>query len=193
MTRTLFLTLTAICLGGCAPESPDVDRTEALPAHAIADDSLADSAFGARSRARLIDAHGVRIGEVFAWQGRSGVLIQVRSQGLPPGTHGVHMHAAGECSDLGAFKASGGHVVGAGGLHGFLHPAGAHSGDLPNIYVHSDGRANADYFSAALSLTDLTDQDGAALIIHAVPDDYQSQAIGAAGVRIACAAFSPKT
>ncbi len=190
MIRITYLTVAIACLAGCEQAPSDVEETAPLASQASAQKQLNESPFGGRSRARLIDARGVRIGEVFAWQGRGGVLIQVRSQGLPPGTHGVHVHAEGDCRDVGVFKASGGHV-GGGGPHGFLHPDGTHSGDLPNIYAHDDGRAQADYFSAALSLSDLTDLDGAALIIHAVQDDYQSQPIGGAGVRIACAAFEP--
>ncbi len=191
MIRITYLTLAIVCLVGCERTPSDVEGTAHLTLQTAAETQLDGSLFGGRSRARIVDAGGVRFGEVFAWLGRGGVLIQVRSEELPPGTHGVHVHAAGDCRDVGVFKASGGHVAGDGGPHGFLHPDGTHRGDLPNIYAHNDGRAQADYFSAALSLADLTDTDGAALIIHAMPDDYQSQPIGGAGVRIACAAFEP--
>jgi len=191
MMRILYLSVAIVSFSACAPAPSYVDKNTALSAQAADELRLIGSSFGARSRARLVDAHGVRIGEVFAWQGREGVLIQVRSRGLPPGTHGVHVHAVGNCEDLGLFKASTGHVDGTGGPHGFLHPNGTHRGDLPNLYAHGDGHAHADYFTSALSLSDLTDTDGAALIVHSLPDDYQSQPIGDAGLRIACAAFSP--
>jgi Cu-Zn family superoxide dismutase len=191
MIRIMHLTIAIVCLVGCERTLSDVEGTAHLARQSAAEKQLDKSPFGGRSRARLIDTHGVRIGVVFAWQGRGGVLIQVSSHELPPGIHGVHVHVAGDCRDVGVFEASGGHVAGDGGPHGFLHPGGTHGGDLPNIYAHNDGRARADFFSAALSLSDLTDSDGAALIIHAMPDDYQSQPIGGAGVRIACAAFKP--
>ncbi len=148
--------------------------------------------YGTRARAHLIDQHGARVGEVTAWNAVEGVLITVRAEHLPPGMHGVHLHAIGDCSDHGLFKASGGHLGGAHGVHGFLHPAAAHLGDLPNIYAHEDGVARAHYFDTKIRINDLHDQDGAALVIHAEPDDYQTQPIGGAGARLLCAAFKPK-
>jgi Cu-Zn family superoxide dismutase len=38
----------------------------------------------------------------------------------------------------------------------------------------------------ALQLSEIEDRDGAALMIHANPDDYESQPTGNAGDRIAC-------
>jgi Cu-Zn family superoxide dismutase len=35
----------------------------------------------------------------------------------------------------------------------------------------------------------LIDQDGAAIVVHASPDDHETQPIGGAGARVACAAF----
>ena len=133
-----------------------------------------------------------RVGRVTAWQGVDGVLLQLRADGLPAGTHGLHLHAVGDCSDPGEFTASGGHVDPAGRAHGFLHPGPAHAGDLPNLYVHTDGVARADIHSTRISVGVLEDHDGAALIVHAAPDDYQSQPIGGAGSRIACAAFASR-
>jgi Cu-Zn family superoxide dismutase len=159
-------------------------------AAAQAETALAEQpVYGARARARLIGGQGERMGDVIVWQGVRGLVIQLRGNSLPPGWHGVHLHMTGDCSDTGVFKASGGHVEGEGGPHGFLHPDGTHGGDLPNIHAHADGTARADYFTASVALGDLTDSDGAALIIHAAPDDYQTQPIGNAGARIACAAF----
>ncbi len=145
---------------------------------------------GDEIKARLIDASGDEIGEVTARAGAMGVLLQVRATGLPPGFHGIHVHAVGDCSDVGVFKRSGGHIEHTDHAHGYLHAAGVHRGDLPNLYAHTDGVASADFFAAELDLDDLQDSDGAALIVHAEPDNYWTQPIGAAGARIACAAFS---
>ena len=148
--------------------------------------------FGDHAKARLIDRQGARIGEVAVWQGAKGVLITISAEALTPGMHGVHMHAKGDCSDHDVFKKSGGHVRGAGGAHGFLHPEGVHGGDLPNVYAHEGGLVRAHFFSTRIMLADLQDQDGAALIIHESPDDYQTQPIGGAGARVACAVFSAR-
>ncbi len=151
-----------------------------------------DSAVGV-FKAELINASGETIGQITAQEGAMGVLLQIRATGLPPGFHGLHLHAVGDCSDPGPFKRAGGHIKHADHSHGFLHTAGVHRGDLPNLYAHTDGVASADLFATELELSDLRDADGAALIIHAEPDNYRAQPIGAAGARIACAAFDGET
>lgn len=87
----------------------------------------------------------------------------------------------------------GGHIGKDGGPSGLLYPDGAHRGDLPNIHVTAAGTMRAESSSALIAVSDLTDADGAALIIHAERDGWQSQPIGGAGARIACALFRPKT
>ena len=62
-----------------------------------------------------------------------------------------------------------------------------HLGDLPNLTVGADGRG-----SLTLAVPPgLVDEDGAALVIHAAPDDYRTDPSGNSGARIACAAFNP--
>ena len=195
MTRAPLLLAGMACLASvpACGRAPAADESAAAPeaARAVTANS-GQSAYGARAKAKLIGGEGERIGDVLAWQGVQGVVIQLRANNLPSGWHGVHLHMTGDCSDTGVFKASGGHVEGEGGPHGFLHPGGAHGGDLPNVYAYADGSARADFFTSSVALSDVTDSDGAALIIHAAPDDYQTQPIGGAGARIACAAFGPR-
>jgi Cu-Zn family superoxide dismutase len=122
-----------------------------------------------------------------------GVLVHIEASGLTPGWHAIHFHEKATCGDPG-FKASGAHVHGATALvHGLLNPAASDDGDLPNIYAGADGKANAEVFTSLVSLRSggagpaLLDADGSALVIHANKDDYQTQPIGGAGDRIACA------
>jgi len=122
-----------------------------------------------------------------------GVLVHIEASGLTPGWHAVHFHEKATCGDPG-FKASGSHVHGAAALvHGLLNPAASDDGDLPNIFAGADGKANAELFTTLVSLRPggpapaLLDADGSALVIHANKDDYQTQPIGGAGDRIACA------
>jgi Cu-Zn family superoxide dismutase len=116
-----------------------------------------------------------------------GVLVHIEATGLTPGWHAVHFHEKGDCSDA-AFKMAGGHVHGAAPLvHGLLNPASTDSGDLPNLYAAPDGSAKAEFFTAAVTMATLQDADGAAIVIHAKPDDYSSQPIGGAGDRVGCA------
>ena len=139
--------------------------------------------------ARITNTEGSEIGSVTFRQAPTGVLVSVDVTGLPPGGHGIHLHAVGSCSP--DFKASGGHINPDGIPHGLLNPEGGDSGDLPNLYAAADGSARAEFFTTRVSLEGgdlaaLLDADGSAVIIHASPDDHMSQPIGGAGGRIAC-------
>lgn len=182
-----FLTLTA-CGQATSPDGdaavPAGDRTTT-----VSETPENSTAYGKRARARVFGSDGERVGEVVAWQGRDGVLVQLDVRDLPPGPHGVHFHSVGDCDDLGVFKASSAHIGAADGPHGLLHPDGPHRGNLPNIHVGADGSAIVEFHSNLISVAELRDADGAALIIHQTRDDHQTQPIGGSGGRIACAPF----
>lgn len=130
-------------------------------------------------------------------EGPGGVLLHIEATGLTPGWHGLHFHEKGDCSKS-DFTSAGAHVhtQSSGLVHGLLNPDTNDSGDLPNLFVAADGTAKAEIFSPFVSLSgangkpSLLDADGAALVIHANPDDHQAQPIGGAGARVACGAFS---
>lgn len=148
----------------------------------------------------IVDNSGKKIGTLELVEGTKGVLLKIKASGLSAGAHGMHIHAVGDCSDHEAFKNCQGHVDQSGKLHGFLNPQGAHDGDLPNLIVAADGSAEVVLYSETISLSAnsgrksavLRDADGSALVIHAEPDDYNSQPIGGAGSRVACAVIESK-
>jgi len=141
------------------------------------------------ARAVLADKAGKSVGEALLDQTPHGVVIHLDLQGLPPGTHAIHVHAVGKC-DPPDFTSAGGHFNPAGHQHGVENPAGMHAGDLPNLEVPADGKLKVDVFAPAVSLkagkASLFDADGSALVIHEKADDYKSDPAGNAGSRIAC-------
>jgi len=146
---------------------------------------------------KLVGEGGVALGTITLTQAPRGLIVRIDASGLQPGWHGMHFHSVATCADAG-FKASGGHVHDAAvtaPVHGLLNPNESDRGDLPNIYVGSDGKAHAEVFAPGLSLgpadgrLNLLDADGSAVVIHAGADDHMSQPIGGAGARIACAAI----
>ena len=145
----------------------------------------------------IINNQGKTIGRMAIRPAGDSVLFEIKIRSLPPGKHGMHLHAVGDCSDVARFKLSGGHVVsGRGRQHGFMNPRGPHAGDLPNLIITASGitasgvagggAAHIEIYSS-VSFAALLDEDGSALVIHAQPDDHRSQPIGGAGARIACA------
>jgi len=136
-----------------------------------------------QASATLMGADGAAVGAAAFTAGPHGVLVRAELTGLPPGPHAIHVHETGVCEP--PFESAGAHFAGGAAEHGFMMADGPHAGDLPNVYVPDSGTITVDLASPA-TLDQLLDADGAALVIHAGPDDYRSQPSGASGDRIAC-------
>ena len=137
----------------------------------------------------IIGADGSVIGSLSMIEGPHGLLIEatLEAGSLTPGWHGLHLHQVGDCSDLGVFKKSGGHLGMIANGHGLLNPVGPEIGDDHNIWAAADGSAGYEAFTPYVTIADLKDEDGTAMIIHANRDDHITQPIGGAGPRVACA------
>ena len=145
---------------------------------------------GVTAEAEFVGVNGDPIGQAMVTQGPNGMLIRLALDGLEPGFHGIHLHQVGDCSDHeNGFRASGSHINPEGREHGLMNPAGPDAADLPNLYVHHGGHAVAELFSYQLPNDMAMDADGFAIVIHENQDDHQTQPIGGAGPRVACAAF----
>jgi len=131
------------------------------------------------------------IGMVKALDTDEGLQLTPSLTGLPPGEHGFHVHANGDCGAKPvdgkpvAGMAAGGHLdpSGAGKHEG---PAGhGHLGDLPPLLVGADGKASTAVLAPRLKVADL---HGHALMIHAGGDNFadEPKPLGGGGARIAC-------
>jgi Cu-Zn family superoxide dismutase len=199
------LAVTAMAVAAVAPRVVHLSSAQAEPA-AVAPPLSAQAASTAggasvpdvrRASADLVGPGGRRLGTATLAESPRGVLISVQARGLPPGRHGFHIHAMGDCGDT-KFERAGGHLHAAtSSVHGLLNPQATDTGDLPNLVVAPGGRLDAELFSSFVTLgggggrQPLLDADGAALILHANADDHMSQPIGGAGARIACAVIKP--
>jgi superoxide dismutase, Cu-Zn family len=146
-------------------------------------------------RATFIDGAGRKVGTAVLAQTAAGVLIELDVGGLPPGWKAFHVHDTGRCDAGSGFKSAGEHFAPRQERHGLRADKGPHAGDMPNQYVHRDGTLRAHVLNTLVTLSpseaSLLDADGAALVLHARPDDYRSQPAGDAGDRIACAVIEP--
>ena len=146
-----------------------------------------------RASATLKDASGNEVGKATLIETPSGVLIRLDLTAIPAGEHAFHIHATGKCEPP-AFKSAGPHFNPTVAKHGFENPEGPHAGDMPNLHVPGDGKLSIEVLDRAASLggeAALLDADGAALVIHAGPDDYKTDPAGNAGDRIACGLIAP--
>lgn len=116
-----------------------------------------------------------------------GVRVEVDLKGLAPGNHGFHIHEIGDCSSPDG-KSAGGHFNPADVPHAGPEAEAAHAGDLGNLEAGENGQARITIMSSRVTLGDgaPTDIMGRAVIVHADPDDLESQPTGAAGGRVAC-------
>jgi Cu-Zn family superoxide dismutase len=148
---------------------------------------------GTTASADIVGKAGQAAGTVDLTDTPNGVLIVATFEAgaLPAGEHAIHIHEKGDCSDTEKFESAGGHYNPASAEHGYLVEGGPHAGDLPNIVAVEGQPTKVQHFNAMLRLSEgdapLHDADGSALVVHANPDDYQSQPSGNAGDRIACA------
>jgi len=133
-------------------------------------------------------ADGGLAARAMVWQTPAGIEVRVQAAGLPAGHYGVHVHAVGRCEGP-AFASAGPHWNPTARQHGSLNPAGHHLGDLPNLDVDSNGAGRLEFAIAGATMDGaqgLFDADGAALVIHAGPDDYRTDPSGNSGARLAC-------
>lgn len=166
MLRALPFVALVLALGGCATMNGPADL----------------------GRANLIQSNGEPAGtaRLIAVDGK--VSLSLALAGLPPGTHGFHLHTTGTCTGP-DFKSAGGHLNPHGKQHGTENPAGSHLGDLPNLVVGNDGGITLSIpleGTRSELMSSLFDADGTAIVIHDKPDDYKTDPAGNAGGRIAC-------
>ena len=190
----LVAALTAtLALTACGSDEAQPAASTALPGPSVTADlrGPADEDFG-------------RVTMSFA----NGAVLEVTATGLPPGPHGFHLHKTGRCepkspdpadaSKTGDFLSAAGHLAEEGQTHG------THLGDLPSLVVGPDGTASLTTTVGAVTMDDVLDADGTAVMVHAMPDNfanvpdrYAPQGVddttkktGDAGARIACAALT---
>ena len=137
----------------------------------------------------LRDARGTIVGTAtLKPNGTTGVAFELDLKGLPPGEHAVHLHQTPTC-DPPSFESAGPHLNPAAKQHGLKNPAGPHAGDMNNVTVAADGTAKTTVVNTGVTMgtgAESLSSRGAALVIHAKPDDMKSDPAGNAGDRIAC-------
>lgn len=174
--RSVGMAVVLAGLGACEALSPDPETRGA--------------------EAVLFDADGRRIGEAYFIEDDDDPVVVMRLQAwdLPPGVHGFHIHETGVC-DTPSFETAGAHFNPYRKKHGLHNPFGPHAGDLPNLRVPDDGKVHVTLAIRRVTLGEgrhsLLPLRGTSLVIHADPDDGETEPDGNSGARIACGVIRP--
>jgi superoxide dismutase, Cu-Zn family len=141
------------------------------------------------AEATLKDKDGKQVGVAIFIETPEGVRLAVTGYRLPPGAHGLHIHAVGLCEPP-EFTSAGAHFNPGSKQHGRMNPAGAHAGDLPNLVVAASGEGGIDITTKAITLSpgpsSVAGDKPNSLVVHANPDDDKTDPTGNSGARIAC-------
>ena len=165
-------------------------KAEPTPEMANAEIAVDDNAVVPAPMVPFTGGDGKMLGNVSVEDSSGGLVVTLAGTGMPAGVHGIHLHAVGKCEGP-KFESAGGHWNPASKMHGSENPAGPHMGDLPNVTVADDGSLTHSITVAGVTLAQLQDADGTALVIHAQADDNKTDPSGNSGDRIACAVIAP--
>ena len=139
------------------------------------------------AQARVEARSGSQVSGTVSFSPRADVVVvEAKISGLTPGPHGFHVHEAGDCSAADASSAKG-HFNPTNHPHGHHGKVERHAGDLPNMVADANG--NATYRAEVRGLQVTSGANGIlgrSVVIHADPDDYQSQPAGNSGKRVGC-------
>lgn len=139
--------------------------------------------------ASLQDTTGTQVGVATFSMADGQAQVSVSVSGLTPGEHGMHIHETGACTPP-SFESAGGHFNPTSRQHGLRNSQGPHAGDLPNLVVNADGSADTTLTVSASLLSEgaasIIGGQNRALVIHADPDDQQTDPSGNSGARVIC-------
>ncbi len=185
----------AFLLAACSKSDDAAMKDSAMAADSAAAltlDSTATAGTSAGVTAKVVDAGGRELGVLTFADAGAAISVDGTLRGLPPGVHGMHIHAVGRC-DAPDFASAGPHWSPTPKQHGSTNEAGPHHGDLMNLTVGADSSVVVKMSTPAGSLrgeNPLLDADGASIVIHATADDYKTDPSGNSGARIACGVVS---
>ena len=168
-------------------EDPNVDMTKPSDEDSPAG-SIKSNLPGETVQSLLYKSDGSKVGFAVFRRAPKGVIISINLSKIPSGWHGVHIHSVADCTpgQFEPFARVGGHLGSEGLAHGFMVGAGPQNGDLPNVWIGSNGTGRAEFYSEILDFEDLVKNKGRSIVIDALPDDHITPPSGGSGGHLVC-------
>lgn len=175
-----------VVLSGCSNQASDTG--DASTTSGTADGPLT-------TQIKTADGTAVADATIDFTDGYATVTVETAGGGaaqLSPGFHGLHLHEFGRCEPNSSapgggatsdFASAGDHLQAPGNTG---MPA---SGDLPPLFVRSDGAGKLVTTTDAFTEEQLTDSDGSSIMLHQGAD--MPGATEGADIRLACGVISP--
>ena len=187
-----LLAASSLALAACADNEPVTEEANVATADTTLNNTavIGNDAVPQPAPINFTGGDGTGLGTVAVEDSAGGLILRLAGTGMPAGTHGLHLHMVGKCEGP-KFESAGAHWNPDGKQHGTENPEGPHKGDLPNVTIAADGALAQTLTVAGVTLADLQDSDGSALVVHAQPDDNKTDPSGNSGDRIACAVVAP--
>ncbi|CAD5568909.1 superoxide dismutase family protein [Escherichia coli] len=143
----------------------------------------------------LVSEQGIdkSIGEITITETRYGLLFTPQLTDLLPGVHGFHIHENASCEPglindkkVAALSAGGHYDPDNTGKHLGPYDPDGHLGDLPALYVNTDGKA--EYPVLSTRITKLSQIKERSIMIHTGGDNHSDfpTTLGGGGSRVAC-------
>ncbi len=175
MKQTFCITLLALSVGACGGD--DDGGADAGPADAAPITTASVQIQPSTGQTITGTGQFVRI--------PGGAAFSMTLSEAPPGVHGTHIHAIGDCGMDG--MNAGDHWNPEEADHGMPGADPSHYGDMGNMAVAADGTGSLSISRPDWTIGDgsTTDVIGKAVIVHEVDDDF-GQPLGNAGARIGC-------
>lgn len=187
MKRRLWLlgTTAAMIIGAAGSGGPTAAGAEERPRPS----AQAGSSTKTASAAAAIEARsGSKVAGKATFTASAGkVTMKIDVTGLAPGSHAIHLHENGDCSDAEA-KAAGGHWNPTKMQHGRWGEGAFHRGDIGNLEADAAGKATLTFATDLWTIggDPATNIVGRSVVVHEKVDDFQTQPTGNAGGRVGC-------
>ena len=144
-------------------------------------------------KAVLRDVDGREVGTIEVEEAPGAIRILARLHHVPPGSHGLHVHAGTSCGAA-PFDEAGPHFDPEKNQRHSGPLGSGHAGDLGNIVIDAKGNGKLELYTRRLALgSDSTGVAGHAIVLHANNDNLTDHPEnGGSGARIACGVFEAR-